>query len=79
MHTTWPKGWRRVRYSQSWPKLPDGMSSEAFPILRAFDWQRVAAFKGDIVCKWPGTYEKALLMGCYNVLLQEDVKQEQYT
>lgn len=43
MTTEWPKGWRRVRYSQSWPKLPDRKPSEAFPLVRLADWRRMEA------------------------------------
>lgn len=39
--TTWPSGWRRVRYSQSFPKLPD-RKSDAFVLIKREDWQRLA-------------------------------------
>jgi hypothetical protein len=39
--SNWPKGWRRVRYSQSFPKLPE-LKTDAF-VLRTFeDWQKLA-------------------------------------
>lgn len=41
MSTEWPKGWRRVRYSRSWPKLPKYPSPLAFPLVRLEDWKRV--------------------------------------
>ena len=41
--TPWPPGWRRVRYSKSWPKLPHIAPSLAFPLLKLADWQRMAA------------------------------------
>ena len=37
----WPKGWRRVRYSQNWPKLPD-VKSEAMLLLTNEDWNNLA-------------------------------------
>lgn len=45
--THWPKGWRRVRYSQSWPKQPEGSDEGdtarlAFAVLSQGDWERVA-------------------------------------
>ena len=40
-NTVWPKGWRRVRYSRSFPKLPR-TRSEAFVLLKAADWRRLA-------------------------------------
>lgn len=39
--TNWPKGWRRVRYSQSFPKLP-AKKTEAFVLLSANDWHSLA-------------------------------------
>jgi len=34
----WPKGWKRVRYSQSWPKMPD-VSTDCMVLLSADDWR----------------------------------------
>jgi hypothetical protein len=39
--TTWPSGWRRVRYSQSFPKLPH-RETDAFVLIKREDWQRLA-------------------------------------
>lgn len=39
--TEWPKGWKRVRYSQSFPKLPP-RQGEAFILLSAHDWYELA-------------------------------------
>jgi len=39
--TKWPKGWKRVRYSQSWPKLPERAMMDAFPLIRLADWKRM--------------------------------------
>lgn len=41
MTTRWPKKWRRVRYSRSWPKLPEQHPEIAWPLIRPADWQRV--------------------------------------
>jgi len=38
--TVWPKNWRRVRYSQNWPKLDD-KTGTAFILLSAADWFRL--------------------------------------
>lgn len=43
MRTTWPKNWRRVRYSNSWPKLPDRAPEVAFPLVHYSDWLRMEA------------------------------------
>lgn len=39
--TVWPKGWRRVRYSQNWPKLPE-VKSNAMLLLTNEDWNNLA-------------------------------------
>jgi hypothetical protein len=38
--TIWPKNWRRVRYSQNWPKLDD-KAGKAFILISAADWFRL--------------------------------------
>lgn len=38
--TLWPEGWKRVRYSQSFPKL-DKTSSNAFVLITREDWQKL--------------------------------------
>jgi hypothetical protein len=37
----WPKGWKRVRYSREFPKLP-ARSTNAFILLTHDDWRRLA-------------------------------------
>jgi len=37
----WPKGWRRVRYSQNWPKLPE-IKTDAILLLTNDDWNNLA-------------------------------------
>jgi len=37
----YPKGWKRVRYSQSWPKMPE-IKTDAFVLLSADDWRHLA-------------------------------------
>jgi len=39
--TKWPKGWKRVRYSQSWPERPKRVVMDAFPLIKLKDWQRM--------------------------------------
>jgi hypothetical protein len=41
MRTVWPKGWKRVRYSNSWPKLPKHEHEVAFPLVKLADWKRM--------------------------------------
>lgn len=40
--TRWPKGWKRVRYSQSFPRLPE-RETDAFVLMSANDWFMLAA------------------------------------
>jgi len=39
--TNWPKGWKRIRYSQSFPKL-ESKKTDAFVLLSAEDWLKLA-------------------------------------
>lgn len=39
--TIWPDGWKRVRYSQNWPKLPE-VRSEAIILFSREDWHNLA-------------------------------------
>lgn len=45
-----PKGWRRVRYSQSYPKLPD-VKTDAFVLISKEDWQKLASVASKILVK----------------------------
>ena len=38
--SSWPKGWRRVRYSQSFPKLPE-IKTDAFVLRTWQDWDEL--------------------------------------
>jgi hypothetical protein len=40
--TVWPTGWKRVRYSQNFPKLPE-RDTNAFVLLKREDWQKLAS------------------------------------
>jgi hypothetical protein len=50
----WPKGWRRVRYSQNWPKLPE-LKGDAMILLTALDWLALAKKAVRIITKDDGT------------------------
>lgn len=53
-NTKWPKGWRRVRYSNNWPKLPE-IESTAMILLTAFDWLELSRKAVRIITKDDGT------------------------
>ena len=53
----WPKGWRRVRYSQNWPKLPE-VKSDAMILLSNDDWERLA--RAALIIKTKDDAAKAL-------------------
>jgi hypothetical protein len=68
MFKQWPKRWKRVRYSNNWPKMPQNATTEAFPVLSAHDWHNVAALDGTIEIYSPDVYERALRWECQNVV-----------
>lgn len=68
MTTKWPKGWRRVRYSHSWPKLPKHENLTAFPLIRMADWRRMEALGLSVHCDSEETYYAALARLCLCVL-----------
>ena len=47
--TTWPKGWKRVRYSQSFPKL-EKQQTTAFVLLQHDDWYKLAKIAVVVHC-----------------------------
>lgn len=40
--TVWPEGWKRVRYSQNWPKTDSLPDTRAFVLLNKEDWFNLA-------------------------------------
>ena len=65
--TEWPKNWRRVRYSRSWPKLPEYDIEGAFPILKPKDWERVRKLGGIVETDDELFYGRALARSVINV------------
>lgn len=66
--TQFPKHWKRIRYSQSWPKLPqkENAPENAFPVIRASDWNRVRELP--VIRALDNTsYETALAALCMNI------------
>lgn len=52
--TEFPPGWRRIRYSQNFPKLPPIENIDAFPLLTRENW--LHASKDAVVIKCIGTH-----------------------
>lgn len=59
--TQWQKSWRRVRYSQSFPKLPE-MKSDAMVLVTDDDWQSLASKALIITPKDTDSHAKASFM-----------------
>jgi len=71
--THFPKGWKRVRYSQNWPKLERGKSS-AFVLLSRDDWYHLASLAFVVDAAQGDAYETAVhhLKG-HDVLVYEKI------
>jgi len=65
--THWPKNWRRIRYSRSFPKLPEN-EKLGFPLIKREDWQRLSQLAVVIT---PG--DKASYQRCLEMLHGSDV------
>jgi len=59
MSAEYPKGWKRVRYSQNFPKLPS-RATDAFVLLSRKDWERLAILAAVIACDSDFTKQEAL-------------------
>lgn len=59
MLTHWPSHWRRVRYSQNWPKPPYIKAEIAITLLKPADWRRVSELDIDFMCDTDAIYEVA--------------------
>ena len=59
MTTKFPDGWRRVRYSRGWPKLPEIEASSAFVVMSAWDWLQVAQLNKPVECFGKTVYQRA--------------------
>lgn len=68
MTTKFQKGWRRIRYSRNWPKLPDPKNVEAFPLVTIRDWQRMDALNMTVRADSYFAYEAALARRIFCVI-----------
>lgn len=69
MTDVWPKGWRRVRYSNNWPKLPEKHNPSAFPVMSHWDWL-LAGDSGELQTVSRHVASEAYRHGLTNVTLK---------
>lgn len=68
MQTVWPSGWKRIRYSQNWPKLDHKKPDIAFPVIKLDDWFRLDKMGIPIQTDSEYTYQAAKARGVRAVL-----------
>lgn len=74
--TDWPPRWKRVRYSQSFPKLPE-RKSEAFVLLQHADWYTLASKAVVVNCPDLDAFETAKnQMHFHDVIIRLKTKKE---
>ncbi len=59
MTEEWPPKWKRVRYSENWPKLDKWVADFALPLTGAADWKEIGKMKALWVCEDARAYESA--------------------
>jgi hypothetical protein len=71
----WPKGWKRVRYSQTFPKLPE-LNTGAFALRTWQDWDKLASLAVTVRATDVETFEYATwkLYGHDTIVLKPAVK-----
>jgi hypothetical protein len=68
MATKFEKGWKRVRYSQNFPRREIPKSEMAFPLIKLADWRRLAALDMTVYADDEYCYEAALARLVLNVV-----------
>ena len=71
--TEFSEHWRRVRYSRNYPKLPEIINQDAFPLLQSKDWYSAARASPLIDCIGAYAYRVATRSIKGDVLLREIV------
>lgn len=67
-----PKNWKRVRYSQSWPKLEKPEATSAFVVLSRWDWWMVADYNQEFSTNSYEMYKKAQRFLAQNVVYRPE-------
>lgn len=70
MSTKWPKGWRRIRYSRSWPRETKTNIDDGWALLNKVDWLRVKQLQRTIRTSSPCVYNDALDNRLSTVILE---------
>lgn len=55
----YPKNWKRVRYSRSWPKLPE-RKTDAFVVMKIEDWGLLASLAVVVDAQAGDAYKQAM-------------------
>lgn len=66
--TVWPKGWKRVRYSQGFPKLAK-RDTDAFVLMSREHWQKLAGLADVIITKEDEVKERVFNAIGYNGII----------
>lgn len=59
MREKWPPRWKRVRYSQNWPKLPEFQPLAMYVLNNASEWRKAGLERVIWVCEDDVSYEMA--------------------
>lgn len=73
--THFPKRWKRVRYSQSWPKF-EREKTDAFVLLSAQDWAKLAGLAAVVDCESGDAFTEASWQLRSSDTIVHDRKQE---
>ena len=74
--THFPKGWKRVRYSQSFPKLPE-QKTDAFVLMSNDDWRHLARLAVVVDAYQGDAYETArYFLQNTDTIVNERIKQD---
>lgn len=71
LDTSWPDGWKRVRYAQNWPKLDQKPASDAFVLLSDRDWKRLGYKASMVIAGDDIAYEYATFKLRYLTLVKK--------
>lgn len=72
MATRWPRGWRRIRYSRTFPKDFEVIHTEfGFPVLSKGDWRKIRDFRRTVHVNSVLLYHDAKTAGIERVVIDK--------